>query len=134
MFSRRAAVVFGSADLLTATLVVVGVFLGLPSRWAPVDAGAIVLAALLIASGAGLVLGKPWASRMARVTSGVSLAMGLGVVSVLAITATWLSGVYGPVGRGGAVILALVAALALPYLVVMPVVRLVWLRQAGARS
>jgi hypothetical protein len=52
-------------------------------------------------------------------------------VTVLAVTASWLSGVYGPVGAGGAVVLVLVAALALPYLVVLPVVQLVWLRGAG---
>jgi hypothetical protein len=32
MLSRRAAVVFGAADALTAIVVVVGVFAGLPSR------------------------------------------------------------------------------------------------------
>ncbi len=134
MLSRRAAVVFGSADVVTALLVVIGVFLGLPSRWLPVDVVAIALTGLLVASGAGLLLNAPWAVRAARVTSAVALAIGLGVVTVLAITASWLSGVYGPVGRGGAVVLALVAALALPYLVVVPVVRLVWLRELGTRS
>jgi hypothetical protein len=133
MLSRRAAVVFGVADVLTASIVVVGVFFGLPSRWAPVDGIAFVLSALLAVSGAGLLAGATWAPRLARVTSAVSLAIGLGVVSVLAVTASWLSGVYGPVGRGGAVVLALVAALALPYLIVVPVVRLVWLRELGTR-
>jgi hypothetical protein len=133
MLSRRAAVVFGSADVLTAALVVVGVFIGLPSRWPPVDGVAIVLTVLLGASGAGLLSGASWAVRVARVTSAVSLAIGLGVVSVLAVTASWLSGVYGPVGRGGAIVLLLVAALALPYLIVVPTIRLVWLRGLGAR-
>ena len=133
MLSRRAAVVFGSADVLTASLVVVGVFFGLPSRWPPVDGVAIALTVLLAASGAGLLAGAPWAVRVARVTSAVSLAIGLGVVSVLAVTASWLSGVYGPVGRGGAVVLALVAALMLPYLIAVPAIRLVWLRGLGAR-
>jgi len=62
------------------------------------------------------------------VASPVALALGLFLVSVLAVTASWLSGVYGPVGAGGAIILTLVAVLALPYLVVLPVVELVWLR------
>jgi hypothetical protein len=134
MLSRRAALVFGGADVLTAFLVAVGVFLGLPSRWAPVDGVAIGLAVLLGTSGFGLLFDTRWAVLAARVTSAVSLAIGLGTVSVLAVTASWLSGVYGPVGRGGAVVLALVAALVLPYLVVVPIVRLVWLRDLGARS
>jgi hypothetical protein len=60
----------------------------------------------------------------------VALALGLFLVTVLAVTASWLSGVYGPVGAGGALILTLVAVMALPYLVVLPVVELVWLRPA----
>jgi hypothetical protein len=49
------------------------------------------------------------------------------LVATLAITASFLSGIYGPVGRGGALILALAAALALPYLIVLPSAQLVWL-------
>src|SRR5579859_446425 len=128
MLSRRAALVFGIADLITAAVVVLGVFVGLPSRWAPVDAAGVVLIGVQGAAGIGLLAGKPWAPRAARVASALSLALGLALVTVLAVTASWLSGVYGPVGAGGAVVLALVAALALPYLVVMPAVQLVWLR------
>jgi hypothetical protein len=130
MLSRRAAVVFGVADLVTAAVVVLGVFVGLPSRWAPIDVAAAALALLDLASGVGLLASRPWAPCVARWASVIALALGLWLVAVLAITASWLSGVYGPVGLGGAVILALVAALALPYLVVLPVVRLVWLREA----
>jgi hypothetical protein len=130
VLSRRAAVVFGIADLITAAVVVLGVFVGLPSRWAPVDVAAVGLTGLDLAAGIGLLLGAPWAVRVARIASGVALAIGLSLVSVLAVTASWLSGVYGPVGLGGAVVLALVAALALPYLVALPIVRLVWLREA----
>ena len=61
----------------------------------------------------------------------VSLVLGLFTVTVLSLTASWLSGVYGPVGHGGAIVLALVALLVFPYLVVAPVVQLLWLRPAG---
>jgi hypothetical protein len=132
MLSRRAALVFGIADLVTVAVVALGVFVGLPSRWAPVDVPAAALIAVDLAAGVGLLSAEPWALRAARAASALSLALGLALVTVLATTASWLSGVYGPVGLGGAVILALVAALALPYLVVLPVVRLVWLR--GARQ
>ena len=130
MPTRRAALVFGTAHALTALLVGAGVFIGLPSRWAPVDASALLIVALETASAAGLVRRAPWGVRVARATSAVALVMGLGLVTVLAVTAAWLSGVYGPVGFGGAVVLALVAALALPYLVAVPIVELVWLREA----
>jgi hypothetical protein len=131
MLARRAALVFGIADLVTAAVLVIGVFVGLPSRWVPVDATAIVLTGAQVAAGVGLLAGKSWAPRVARAASAFALALGLALITVLAVTASWLSGVYGPVGAGGAVVLVLVAALALPYLVVMPVVQLVWLRGAG---
>ena len=126
---RRAALVFGLADLVRAAIIAVGVFAGLPSRWAPVDAVALVLVALDLSAGVGLLAGTSWAVRVARLGSATVLAVGLALISVLAVTASWLSGVYGPVGLGGAVVAALVAALALPYLVVLPVVQLLWLRR-----
>ncbi|MGH7438555.1 MAG: hypothetical protein ACRENE_22945 [Polyangiaceae bacterium] len=125
--SPRAARTFGAAHLVTAALVGFGVFGCLPGRWAPVDSVAAVVALLDAAAGVGLLRGASWAERVARAASGVSLAVGLLLVTGLAVTASWLSGVYGPVGAGGAVILALVAALALPYLVAVPCVELVWL-------
>jgi hypothetical protein len=128
MLSRRAALVFGVADLLTAAVVGLGVFAALPARWWPVDSAAAVLTVLEVAAGAGLVAGTAWAERAARAASAVALALGLFLVTVLAVTASWLSGVYGPVGAGGAIILTLVAVMALPYLVVLPVVEIVWLR------
>jgi hypothetical protein len=128
MLSRRAALVFGIADLLTAAVVGLGVFVALPARWWPVDLAAAVLAALELVAGVALLVRATWAERAARAASAVALGLGLFLVTVLAVTASWLSGVYGPVGAGGAIILTLVAVLALPYLVVLPAVELVWLR------
>jgi hypothetical protein len=130
MLTRRAAITFGVAHVVTAGLVAVGVFAALPARWWPVDVAAVVLGTLELASGAALLAKARRAESLARATSAVALVLGLFVVSALALTASWLSGVYGPVGKGGAIILALVAALALPYLVAVPLLQLVWLRAA----
>jgi hypothetical protein len=132
MLSRRAAVVFGVVDLLTAALVLFGVFVALPARWWPVDVAAAALGALELAAGVALLARARRAHAFARAASAVALTLGLFAVTVLAVTASWLSGLYGAVGSGGAIILALVAALALPYLVVLPLVQLVWLRPRGA--
>ncbi len=134
MLTRRTALAFGAANLLTAALIFLGVFVALPARWWPVDTGAGVLVALELSSGLGLLRNARWAPRVAKVAGGVALALGLLVVTLLAVTASWLSGVYGPVGRGGAIVLVLVATLALPYVVVLPVVQLVWLRGRRADS
>ena len=64
----------------------------------------------------------------------LALAFGVALVTTLALTASWLSGVYGPVGRSGALLLTLVAALALPYLVVLPAAELLWLRSAPPKA
>ena len=101
-----------------------------------VDAFAVLLAFLLAGAGAGLLADRAWARTVARVASFVVLAIGLVLIATLALTASYLNGIYGPVGKGGAVIMALSAALALPYLVVLPVAQLYWLgpREARARA
>jgi hypothetical protein len=118
---------FGLANVASAALVYLGVFQGLPSRWLPVDGTAAVIIALFAAAGLGLLGRTSWAPKAAWLASAVSLAIGILLVATLALTASFLAGIYGPVGRGGALILALVAALALPYLVVLPAAQLVWL-------
>ena len=128
--SRRAAVAFGAIDVVTAVLIYIGVFEGLPARHWLVDGGAALLIVLFGGAGIGLLADSPWASRAALAASATSLALGLALVSVLSLTASYLSGIYGPVGRGGALILGLVAALALPYLVAVPLAQLVWAGKA----
>ncbi len=128
MLSRSAAITFGIANLLTGAVVGLGVFVALPARWWPVDVAAALLTALEVAAGVALVAKAAWAERLARAACALALSLGLFTVTVLSVTASWLSGVYGPVGRGGAIVLTLVALLALPYVVVLPVVQLVWLR------
>jgi hypothetical protein len=126
MISRRAELVLGVADAASAALIVFGVFVALPARFWPVDTVAVGLASLDVASAVGLFTGARWAGRVSSAGAIVSLAVGLALITTLALTASWLSGVYGPVGLGGAAILVLVAALALPYLVALPALKLVW--------
>jgi hypothetical protein len=129
-----AAIMFGAVDILTAVLLYIGVFEGLPARYWLIDGGAAFLIALFGAAGAGLVAGKAWAPRAALAASVASLVLGLLLVTTLALTASYLAGIYGPVGRGGAMILGLIAALALPYLVAVPLAQLRWVirRSSGA--
>lgn len=119
--------ILGSIDLVAAAVVGLGVFAGLPARWWGVDLPAALVVALLGAAGIGLVGGFGWGRRVARAASLVTLALGLALVTALVVAASYLSGIYGPVGRGGALILVLVAALALPYLIAFPAFQLLWL-------
>jgi hypothetical protein len=132
--SRNACVAFGVGNLLTALLVAIGIFAGLPSRWAPVDVAAGAVVATQAAAGAALILRARWAERMARVAASLALALGLFAVSMLAITASWLYGVYGPVGRGGSLVMILVLAMLLPYAGALPIGQLLWLRRRSGSA
>lgn len=125
---RGAAIVIGTADIVTAVLIAFGVLEGLPARWWPVDVAAAALVVIEVVSGIGLIFGTRWAVRVARAAGAAALGLGLFAVTVLAVTASWLSGIYGAVGHGGAIVLAFVAALLVPYLVALPIAQLLWLR------
>lgn len=129
--SRRARLAFGIANLLVSALVAWGVFRGLPTRWWLVDGGALVVVALLGSSGAALVTDHRLKETLTRIASAVVLVLGLALFATLTLTASWLAGVYGPIGKGGAAIFVLVSALVLPYLVVFPAVELAWVGPRG---
>ena len=124
-------IAFGVINLGVAALVAWCVFRGLPTRWWVADTGGAVVVALMAASGAALLGGHRHAETVTRIAAGVVLAQGLALFAALALTASWLSGVYGPVGKGGAAIFALVALLVFPYLIVLPATLLAWV---GPRS
>jgi hypothetical protein len=130
---RGASFAFGALNLSCAALIGVGVFVGLPARYAPVDAASLVLIALLVVSGVGLVARARWGAGMARLAAATSLMLGLLGVAMLAVSASYLMGIYGPVGRGGALLLTLVAALVVPYLVALPAVELAWLARVRSK-
>ena len=119
--------VFGVLDIVAALVIAIGVFSGLPTRWWPVDGAAIVLIALLVGSGIGLLRATPWCEPLARIAARIVLATGLVFLALVASSVSYLYGIYGAVGRGGATLFILVGALALPYLFALPVVELLWL-------
>ncbi len=124
--ARRARVGFGVANITIALAVAYGVFRLLPTRWWLVDAGALTIITLLGASGFMLLRRHPMRERVTRVAATIVLVLGLALFAAIAITASWISGVYQQVGASGAIIFGLVAALVLPYLVVFPAVELAW--------
>jgi hypothetical protein len=126
--SRGPSLAFGSLNILSAAVIALGVFEGLPERYGLVDAPALVLVLLLAVSGVALLARSPWSARAAVVASATALAAGLLLVTALALSASYLAGVYGPVGRGGAIIFILVIALAIPYLIALPLLELLGLR------
>ncbi len=124
---RRARIGFGVANLAVAVFVVVGVFRFLPTRWWVVDTGAVIVGLLLGSSGLTLLAKAKIAEPLTRIASALVLAIGLALFTAIVATAGWIGGVYGQVGASGAIIFGLVAALVLPYVVVLPAVELAWI-------
>lgn len=127
MPSRR---FFAVLDLVSAAGIAVGVFSGLPDRYWPVDACALVLVVLFAASGAGLLAGASWGRKVARITSVTSLGLGLVAIALLALSVSYLFGIYGAVGKGGGLLFTMVGLLLVPYLIVFPAAQLAWAKRA----
>ena len=128
MQSKAKARVVALFEFLVAGLLIVGIWFGLPARWWPVDAVGSLMAAVLAAGGAGLLFNRGWGRLLSVAASWMSLAVGLILVSLLAFSAAYLVGLYGPIGAGGALILGAVATLLVPYLVGLPLIQLILLR------
>src|SRR5688572_6542608 len=124
---KRARIGFGIANVVIGLAVAICVWRLLPTRWWVVDGGAAIISLLLVGSGGALLRNAPIAERLTRLAAFVVFALGLTVFAALVLTASWIHGVYGPVGKGGAIIFALVALMVLPYVVVLPLVELLWL-------
>lgn len=131
---KGARIGFGVVNLGVAALVAWGVFRLLPTRWWVVDDGAAIVALLMAASGFALLANHRLAETVTRIAGFVVLALGLGVFAALALTASWLYGVYGPVGKGGTALFTLVALLVFPYVVVLPAALLVWVGPRARRE
>lgn len=116
---RRSEVLAASHGLLGVLLGVL-VFAGLPARWAPVDVPAVCLMLLSGVGAVGLWLRRPWGVTAARLASGAYLLAGAIVITMLAMSVSYLAALYGPVGSGGALLMAGFAALLLPYMIFLP--------------
>ena len=131
---KGARIAFGTTNACVAALVAWSVFRALPTRWWVVDDGAAIATFLMAASGFALLANHRLAEPVTRIAGFVVLALGLGVFAALALTASWLYGVYGPVGKGGTALFTLVALLVFPYVVVLPAALLVWVGPRARRE
>jgi hypothetical protein len=123
--------VIACAQLLLGVFLLIAVWGLLPARYAPIDVAGSALALLQLTASAGLFVRKPWAARVALIAGWAALVAGATLATLLAVTVAHLSGTYGPVGAGGAVLMAVIAALVLPYLVFLPALQVAWLRARG---
>ena len=125
--SKRRLLIFLQGSL--ALLLLGGIWIALPARWRPVDIIGTGLAAAFALGALGLGLQQRWGRLISLAACWLTLLGGMVAVTALFLTAAHLSGLYGPVGAGGALLMVSVAALVLPYLIALPVLQLVLLRK-----
>lgn len=118
---------FGSIDVVSAGLTAVVVRFGLHVRVWPVDLVSFLVVGSFLASGIALMADTKYADTIARIACSFVLLVGLTLVLALVATAAWLEGVFGPVGKAGAAVYGISAALVLPYVVLIPAAELLWL-------
>jgi hypothetical protein len=123
-----------SAQLGVGLLLLAGIWLGLPARYALVDVVGNALAAVCLASAFGLFTRRSWGKKVALIVSWATLVIGASTVTALCLALSHLAGLYGPIGSGGALLLGTIAALVLPYLVGLPLLQVGWLSEAPPRS
>ncbi len=132
--NRRVQRFFGALDIVLAILILIGVWLGLPARWAPIDALGTFVALALTVVGLGLVNDRTWAPRAGHLLGGALFLVGLGLTGLLTTTAGQLAGMYGPVGLGGAALLFAGSAIILPYLVIFPAAQFYFLAAENPKA
>lgn len=124
----KVRIAIAGAQGVIGALLLAGIWLALPARWWPVDVfgtalgASALLAAVLLAARPGL--GMRWVQAVIW----AELVLGTLAVTLLATSMAQLSGSYGPVGSGGALLMGTICALIVPYLVALPVLQLWFLR------
>jgi len=119
--ARRA---YGILNLAYGTVLAVVVLGVLPERHTVVDALGCASALVLITAGLALVAGVPWGVRAARAACAVVLTTGVVFLGGIVGSVGFLHGIYGAVGELGVAVLCVLAALAVPYLIVFPLLQL----------
>jgi hypothetical protein len=126
-FAAALRALFVGYLLVLAAAIFAGVFVALPVRYWLVDVPAAVLMLAAMSSAVGLVFASRWGVELARRTGQFALLIGVALVAGLANGAAALRAVYGPLGQAGVMLFLLIMLLVLPYLIVAPVLMLLWI-------
>jgi hypothetical protein len=102
----------------------------LPLRWWGMDVPITLVVLGLLASSGVALRSSSLALRALRVAALVLLVLGLGLLTAFALSVAFLSGIHGPFGAFGSILMGLVVFLIAPYAVVYPAVQLWWLARA----
>ena len=127
-------VTFGLLNVVSALVLLVGVFGVVEPRFWALDVPAAIIALVELVSAVGLLARLPWAMRALAVSAWVSFALGLTILSLVVITIVFLRGIHGDYGLAALAVSGLIIALLVPYTVLLPALELLWLKRQRAES
>jgi hypothetical protein len=123
-FDEARARMYGALDLVFAALYAWFGFVFTPGRSAVFNAALALVVAVLALAGLGLLTGVRWARAVAVLASILLLTFAAVVVSLLVASSAYLSGIYGAIGRGMAVITMIIAAVVVEAFALLPLFQL----------
>ena len=129
----RRPIAFAATDLILAAVYAIVLLVVAPSRHV---GGQLITAGLVaapVAMAAGTLWRRPAGWRVAALACAALLALAAAVVVLLAISAGFLAGVYGDFGRGAAALSAVVMALVVELVGIVPALQLRYLLSSSGR-
>lgn len=123
---------YGALDIAFAVSYAWFGFVFTPGRSTSFNVVLALVCALLVAGGIGLLADARWGRRLATVACWALLAFAAVVVVLLVASSAYLRGIYGPLGKGMAVMTLAVAALVIEGFALLPVFQLRALRRRDA--
>ncbi len=123
---------YGALDVAFAAIYAWFGFVFTPGRSTLFNLALALVCALLTAGGVGLLADARWGRRVATVACWALLVFSAVVVLLLVASSAYLRGIFGPLGKGMAVVTLLVAALVLEGFALLPLVQLRALRRRDA--
>ncbi len=115
---------YGALDVLFAVVYAWFGFVFTPGRSTAFNLALALVCVLLAAGGIGLVADARWGRRLSTVACWALLVFAAVVVLLLVASSAYLRGVYGPLGKGMAVMSLLVAALVVEGFALLPLFQL----------
>jgi hypothetical protein len=115
---------YGALDVAFAALYAWFGFVLTPGRSTAFNLALALVCSLLAAGGVGLVAGARWSRMLATVACWALLVFSAVVVALLVAASAYLHGIYGPLGKGMAMMTLVVAALVLEAFALLPLFQL----------
>lgn len=127
----RVRIAFGVANVVTALVLLVGVFALVRPRFWGLDVPATLIALVELVSAVALFARLPWALGALRVAAWTSLSLGLALLGAVVLSMAFLRAIHGDYGAVALAVSGLVVALLVPYVVVLPALQLLWLKRVA---